>query len=60
MIYELGWFAGTCGRKRTLMVVKEGTTIPSDLAGIEQLRFGTNISEKIIELEREIEAWRRA
>ena len=57
VLFELGWFAGHLGRDRTLMIVKEGVNIPSDLYGIEQIRFHDNISEKLIQLERELEAW---
>lgn len=57
VIYELGWFAGKYGRSRTLMIVKNGTDIPSDLSGIEQIRFSEDISEKLLDLEQEIKAW---
>jgi hypothetical protein len=57
VLFELGWFAGHLGRDRTLMIAKEGVNIPSDLYGIEQIRFRNDISEKIPELERELEAW---
>ncbi|HUW85224.1 MAG TPA: nucleotide-binding protein [Phycisphaerae bacterium] len=58
VLYELGWFSGKLGRHRTLMLVKEGTSIPSDLYGIQQVRFREELSEKYLELKREIEAWK--
>jgi len=58
VLYELGWFSGKLGRHRTLMVVKEGTSIPSDLYGIQQIQFREEVSEKYLEIEREIEAWK--
>lgn len=59
VMFELGWFAGKYGRSRTLMIVREGTRIPSDLYGIEVIPFAKAISEKIPDLEREIEVWKR-
>lgn len=57
VLFELGWFAGRVGRHRTLMIVNEGVNIPTDLYGIEQVHFRVDISEKLIQLERELEAW---
>ena len=59
VVYELGWFAGRCGRERTLLLVKDGATVPSDWLGIEQLRFRENIEEVYLKLEREINEWRK-
>lgn len=58
VIYELGWFAGKHGRNRTLMIVREGATIPSDLEGIERIQFSNQIAEQLLALRREINAWR--
>ena len=57
VMFELGWFAGKYGRSRTLMIVKQGTKIPSDLYGIQVIYFNKDISEKIPDLQREIDAW---
>jgi len=58
VFFELGWLAGKYGRTRVLMLVKEGTQLPSDLAGIGVIKFTKDVSEKIPELEREIGTWR--
>ena len=58
VIYELEWFAGRWGRERTLMVLKKGTTIPSDLSGIERIGFDKDISEQLLRLRTEIDEWR--
>ncbi len=60
VLFEIGWFAGRLGRNRVLLVVKEGTQVPSDLYGIEQVRFRERVSERLAELEREINAWKKA
>ena len=41
-----------------MMIVKRGTKIPSDLDGIERIEFVKDISERIPELQREIEEWK--
>ncbi len=58
VIYELGWFAGRWGRERPLMVLKKGTTIPSDPSGIERIGFDKDISEQPLRLRKEIDEWR--
>ena len=57
VLFELGWFIGVRGRRRVVLVVKEGTREPSDLYGVEQLRFQENVSEQLLKLKKEIEAW---
>jgi len=54
VIYELGWFCGTLGRSGAMLLLKEGTSIFSDFGGIFQKRFTTNISEKIVEIRRDL------
>ena len=58
VLFELGWFAGRIGRDRVLLIVREGTDVPTDLLGIEQVRFRTDIEEAFVKLEREIAAWK--
>jgi predicted nucleotide-binding protein len=58
VVFELGWFAGKYGRNRTLMVVREGTKVPSDLFGIEVIFFKKDVAEKIPQLEKEITTWK--
>ena len=60
VVFELGWFVGKCGRDRTLMVAKEGTRVPTDWLGIEQLRFTKDVEERYGKLENEINEWRTA
>jgi len=45
VIYELGWFCGRLGRSSTMLLLKEGTSMFTDFAGIIQMRFKANVSE---------------
>ena len=54
VIYELGWFCGRLGRSGAMLLLKEGTSIFSDFGGIIQKRFSQNISEKVIEIEKDL------
>jgi predicted nucleotide-binding protein len=54
VIYELGWFCGRLGRSGAMLLLKEGTSVFSDFGGIMQKRFARNISEKVIEIKRDL------
>jgi predicted nucleotide-binding protein len=54
VIYELGWFCGNLGRSGAMLLLKEGTSVFSDFGGIIQKRFNNNISEKIVEIRRDL------
>ena len=54
VIFELGWFYGRLGHERVLLLLKHGTMIHSDLAGVSRIEFQESVSEKIIEIEREL------
>jgi len=56
VIYELGWFCGRFGRSGTMLLLKEGTSVFSDFGGIIQKRFTRNISERVIEIKRDLVA----
>lgn len=56
VIYELGWFCGRLGRSGAMLLLREGTSLFSDFGGIIQKRFSQNISEKIIEIRRDLVA----
>lgn len=56
VIYELGWFCGKLGRGSAMLLLKEGTNLFSDFGGIIQKRFSTNVSEKVIEIRRDLVA----
>jgi predicted nucleotide-binding protein len=56
VIYELGWFCGRLGRSGAMLLLKEGTSLFSDFGGIIQKRFAKNISEKVIEINRDLVA----
>lgn len=56
VIYELGWFCGRLGRSGAMLLLKEGTSLFSDFGGIIQKRFNQNISEKVIEIKRDLVA----
>jgi hypothetical protein len=42
---EVGWFWGRLGRKRVLLLVRGDVEIPSDLDGIEIIRYRRSVSE---------------
>lgn len=56
VIYELGWFCGRLGRSGSMLLLKDGTSLFSDFGGIIQKRFSQNISEKIVEIKRDLVA----
>lgn len=55
VIYELGWFCGRLSRGNVMLLLREGTSMFSDFGGIIQKRFIANISEKIIEIRKDLE-----
>lgn len=54
VIYELGWFCGRLGRSGAMLLLKEGTSLFSDFGGIIKKRFAQNISEKVIEIKKDL------
>lgn len=56
VIYELGWFCGRLGRENVMLLLKEGTNMFSDFGGIIQKRFTQNITEKVVEIRRDLVA----
>ena len=54
VIYELGWFCGHLGRTGAMLLLKEGTSVFSDFGGIIQKRFRRDISEKVVEIKRDL------
>jgi len=54
VIYEIGWFCGRLGRSQVMLLLKEGTSIFSNFDGIIQKRFINNITEKIMEIRRDL------
>jgi len=56
VIYELGWFCGQLGRGGAMLLLKEGTELFSDFGGIIQKRFRSNVSERVLEIRRDLEA----
>lgn len=53
-VFELGWFYGRLGRPRVCILLKQGTSIHSDLDGITRVEFRESVSEAIEGLEREL------
>ncbi len=54
VIYELGWFCGHLGRTGAMLLPKEATWVFSDFGGIIQKRFRQHISEKVVEIKRDL------
>lgn len=53
-VFELGWFYGKLGRARVCILFKSGTKIHSDLDGISRIEFNNDVTEKLIEIEKEL------
>ncbi len=47
VIHELGWCQALYGRKRVLILVEEGTELPSNISGISHKRFNNENIENI-------------
>ncbi|MCK4653031.1 MAG: nucleotide-binding protein [Candidatus Cloacimonetes bacterium] len=56
VIFEAGWFVGRLGIPRVCLLLKNGTTVHSDIDGISRIHFNDNIEDKVIEIQRELEA----
>lgn len=58
VIFELGWFYANLGRSRVCILdqASEQSKIFSDLQGVLRMQFNTNVSEKYIEIERELKS----
>lgn len=58
VIFELGWFYANLGRSRVCILDQESeqSKIFSDLQGIMRIQFIENISEKFMEIERELKS----
>ena len=58
VIFELGWFYANLGRSRVCILdqASEESKIFSDLQGVLRMQFNTNVSEKYIEIERELKS----
>lgn len=58
VVFELGWFYGRLGRHNVCILLKQGTQIHSDLDGISRIEFGEDVTEKAIDIEKELRAAR--
>ena len=58
VIFELGWFYANLGRSRVCILdqASEQSKIFSDLQGVLRMQFNENISEKYMEIERELKS----
>lgn len=58
VIFELGWFYANLGRSRVCILDQacEQSKIFSDLQGVLRMQFNENISEKYMEIERELKS----
>jgi predicted nucleotide-binding protein len=45
VIYEIGWFSAKIGRRRVVLLVKNGTSIFSDFQGVVQIGFNDSVRE---------------
>ena len=56
VVFELGWFFGRLGRENVCILAKKGTSIHSDLDGINRIDFRESIEEVVLQIDRELEA----
>lgn len=56
VIFEAGWFVGRLGIPRVCLLLKDGATVQSDIDGISRIHFRENIEEKVLEIQRELDA----
>lgn len=56
VIFEVGWFVGRLGIPRVCLLLKDGTTVHSDIDGVSRIHFRENVEEKVIDIQRELEA----
>jgi len=56
VIFEAGWFVGRLGIPRVCLLLKDGATVQSDIDGISRIQFRDNVEEKVLEIQRELEA----
>jgi predicted nucleotide-binding protein len=54
VIWELGWFCAELGRTNVMLILKDGTEVFSDFSGIIQHRFKTNVTERFVEIQRDL------
>lgn len=56
VIFELGWFYANLGRARVCILdqASEKSSIFSDLQGVMRVQFNSDVSEKYVEIEREL------
>lgn len=58
VIFELGWFYANLGRSRVCILdqASDKSRIFSDLQGVMRVQFKDNVSEKFLEIERELKS----
>ena len=56
VIFEAGWFVGRLGIPRVCLLLKDGATVQSDIGGISRIHFRENVEEKVLEIQRELDA----
>jgi predicted nucleotide-binding protein len=56
VIFEAGWFTGRLGIPRVCLLLKNGSTVHSDIDGISRIHFQENVEEKAIEIKKELNA----
>jgi len=51
VLIELGWFWGRCGRNNLLLLSRGAIDLPSDLAGLQPVRYKKNVKEVVLDLD---------
>jgi predicted nucleotide-binding protein len=54
VVFELGWFYAKLGRERVIILSRKGTSIHSDLAGMEMYEFTEDVREQMFRIQDEL------
>jgi hypothetical protein len=54
VVFEIGWFVGRLGRQRIALLLKDGTSIHTDLHGVSRIQFRDNVEDKFVDIQREL------
>ena len=56
VIFEAGWFTGRLGIPHVCLLLKNGSSVHSDIDGISRIHFQENVEEKVLEIQKELNA----
>ncbi len=54
VLFEMGWLCRHLNRERICILSKRGTSVHSDIAGIELIKFNKSVDEVVMKIENEL------